>query len=78
MRVVRKGPWKATDAAGTVYRVEQHTEMISTANFEGGGYLPGLSKLVTSCGLDLNYKGKGEYEIVESGAVIRSSDPNAP
>lgn len=77
MATVRKGPWKATDDAGNVYAVEVITEMISLPHFEGTATVPGLSRIRTTSGESLERIGKGEYRIISTGTVIRSSDPKA-
>jgi hypothetical protein len=40
--------------------------------------VPGIKRIVTAEGLTVNRRDKGEYEIVQTGEILRSSHPDAP
>ena len=39
---------------------------------------PGLKRIVTDDGHSVRRLKKGEYQVVATGAILRSSDPDAP
>ena len=45
---------------------------------EPSAQVPGLKRIATADGLSVNRLGKGEYEVVQSGVILRSRDSDAP
>ena len=50
---------------------------IDTSTLAGPSSIEGLPRLRTSSGLSLNHRGKGRYEIVQTGMILTSDDPQA-
>lgn len=66
----RTGSFGVTGTDGRQYTVYIYADFI-----EG---LECLKELWTSDGMPVHYRKQGEYEIVQTGVVLRSSSPNAP
>ena len=73
------GSYSAGGNDGRSYTVEVWT------NFTSAGHLQdptpevaGFRTLCTSDGQNLNYIEKGRYQIVATGVVLQSDDPDAP
>jgi hypothetical protein len=73
---------KSFDAVGNdgrQYTVDVYTNFIPAPNFEDpGAEVEGLKRLQTSSGLLINYLSPGEYQIVQTGVILRSAAPDAP
>jgi hypothetical protein len=67
----KMGEWTARRADGRTVRVILYRDVLD------GGIL-GLGDLTTDQGETLNQRGKGRYEVVATGEIIQSSDPDAP
>lgn len=71
--------FEAHDTDGTIYHLEvwQDFHEVNTSTTRGK-LLPGLKEIITSDGDSVNRLAKGEYQIVQTGACLRSDDPDAP
>ena len=75
----RSGSFSATGNDGRQYRVYIYTDFIDAGSFEDpNAVVEGLKELRTSDGMPINRRQQGEYEIVQTGVVLRSSSPEAP
>jgi hypothetical protein len=73
------GRYQAVGDDGRSYTVEVWTHFAGPAYFQDPGVeLPLLKTLQTSDGDKLNYIGKGHYQLVKGGVLLRSDDPDAP
>ena len=43
-----------------------------------GGRTPGMKTITTEDGLSINRLAKGKYQVVQTGKILASDDPNAP
>jgi hypothetical protein len=69
----------AVDDAGIPYRLVVYEERVSVATrADPSAVAPGLKRIVTEDGQSVNGLKKGEYQIVTTGVILRSSDPDAP
>ena len=69
----------ATDEDGTEHRLLVYQQFIPAGSFDDpSAVIPGLRRIVTEDGESVNRVRKGEYEIVQTGVRLRSSDPDAP
>jgi hypothetical protein len=76
-----KDRFQATGDDGNVYTVEKFVPPNPIAShFEGATQAQGRRRgeLRTVQGQAVNYLGKGKYQIVVTGVVLTSSDPDAP
>lgn len=73
------GSFVAVDDDGKKYIINLFTQINDEGTFEEPhATSEGLKILKTSDGGSVNYLDKGRYEIVQTGIVIQSSDPDAP
>lgn len=73
------GTFPAHGADGREYEVYIFTKYIlAPTHQDRHGMVEGLKELRTSDGYSVNRLAKGEYKIVQTGAVLRSSSPEAP
>ncbi len=69
----------AIDEDGNAHTLHCYQEMIDAGTFDNpNATIPGLMEIETDDGRKVNHKGKGEYEIVQTGQILRTSDPDAP
>ena len=69
----------ATDEEGTEYRLLLYQDFVPAHTFDNpSAVVPGLTRILTEDGESVNRVKKGEYEIVQTGVRLRSSDPDAP
>jgi hypothetical protein len=79
MRDVRHtGTFTAEDYSGNPYVIDIYTEYQEITTFGGTEVHEGRRSLVTSDGQPVNRKGRGQYQIVTTGELLASNDPNAP
>jgi hypothetical protein len=75
----RTGSFRATGSDGRQYTVYIYTDFIDIGSFQNpNAVVEGLKELRTSDGMPVNRLQQGEYEIVQTGIVLRSSSPAAP
>jgi hypothetical protein len=68
----------ATDPQGRSHTISVYTDYIDTQTFRSPKQtLEGMSELRTDEGHAVNVLSKGKYQVVETGVILRSSDPNA-
>ena len=73
------GSFIAVDEGGTEYQLHILSEIIDAGTKDDpDAELEGLKRIQTDDGRLVNHKGKGKYEIVESGEILTSGDPEAP
>ncbi len=72
--------FEATDDQGNVYILHVYKKRINVATHDdpNATILGGLKQILTGNGDHVNRKDRGEYEIVQTGQILRSSDPDAP
>lgn len=69
----------AVDDAGTEHRLLVYQKQVpAPTRKDSKAVIPGLKRIVTEYGDTTNRLKKGEYQIVATGVVLRSSDPDAP
>jgi hypothetical protein len=69
----------ATDEGGIEHRLLVYQNFIRAGTFDDpSAVVAGLTRILTEDGKLVNCVRKGEYEIVETGVHLRSSDPDAP
>lgn len=69
----------AVDGQGNKYRLLVYQQNVRAGTRgEPSTVIPGQKRIVTEDGKSVNRLKKGEYEIVETHVVLRSSDPDAP
>jgi hypothetical protein len=69
----------AVDESGSEYRLQVYQQDVSVATRANpSAVAPGRKQIVTEDGASVNRLKKGEYEIVGTGIILRSSDPDAP
>ncbi|HUU84581.1 MAG TPA: hypothetical protein VM243_13870 [Phycisphaerae bacterium] len=69
----------AVDETGTEHRLLVYRDYVSAATRANpSGMAPGLKRIVTQEGERVNRLKKGAYQIVATGAILRSCDPDAP
>ena len=69
----------ATDDAGNEYTVDIYTEIIDAGSHDQAGeVLEGIKRLCTEDGMAVNRIKKGIYQVVITGEIIKSDDPDAP
>lgn len=75
----RAHEFMAVDNTGTEHRLLVYQEYVSTATRANpSAVAPGLKRIVTEDGQSVNCIKKGQYKVVATGAILRSSDPSAP
>jgi hypothetical protein len=75
----RTGSFSATGTDGRQYTVYIYIDFIDAGSFENpNAVAKGLKELRTSDGMHVNRRQQGEYEIVQTGVVLRSNSPTAP
>jgi hypothetical protein len=75
----RKGSFRAIGDDGRQYTIYIYVDLIDAGAFEDPkAVIEGTPELWTSDGKAVSYRQKGEYEILETGVVLRSSLPEAP
>lgn len=73
------GSYSAAGNDGRSYTVEVWTNFTSSGHLhERTTEVAGFRTLCTSDGQHLNYTEKGRYQIVATGVVLQSDDPDAP
>lgn len=73
------GSFIAIDDDGDEYIIELFTQINDKGTFDDPyATSEGLKILKTRDGASVNYLSKGKYEIVQTGVVVQSSDPDAP
>ncbi len=72
--------FEATDDQGNVYILHVYKKRINVATHDdpNATMLSGPTQILTDNGDNVIFKDRGEYEIVETGQILRSSDPDAP
>lgn len=69
----------AFDEDGKEYRLRSYQGYASAATRANpSAVAPGLKRIVTEDGESVNRVKKGEYEIVATGVILFTSDPDAP
>ena len=74
----RIGSFEATDDQGKLHEVTIYQTFIKAGSRGGTQEVAGLKSLELGNGSAVNRIGQGEYEVVATGAKLRSDDPNAP
>ena len=75
----RTGSFRATGSDGRQYTVHIYTDFIDVGSFgDPNAVAEGLKELQTSDGMLVNRLQQGQYEIVQTGVVLRSNSPAAP
>jgi hypothetical protein len=73
------GRYPAVGDDGRCYVVEVWAAFAAPGSFPDAGVeLPLQRTLQTSDGDRLKYLGKGKYQLVKTGVLLRSDDPDAP
>jgi putative component of toxin-antitoxin plasmid stabilization module len=73
------GRFTASGDDGRQYTVYIYTDVIDAGTFgDPNAVVEGLKELRTSDGMAVNHRQKGEYQVVQTGVVLRSSSPDAP
>jgi hypothetical protein len=68
----------ATDPQGRSHTISVYTDYIETRAFQSPTpTLEGNSELRTDEGYAVNVLSKGKYQVVETGVILTSDDPNA-
>jgi hypothetical protein len=75
MRLKQKFPARGSD--DSQHEVCVYVRDIDTSTLVGRSSMEGMPHFRTSSGLTLNHHGKGRYEIVETGMLLTSDDPEA-
>lgn len=71
--------FEASDDEGTTHTLHVYQEHVPTGTRANPNATdPGMKRILTANGLSVNRRGKGEYEIVQTGQLLRSSVPDAP
>ena len=78
-RQVLAQTFSAKDDEGNQYTIDMYVNMVDTSTLDGRSERPGLKEFRTRNGRRVNWRGKGEYEIVGHPMIpVTSDDPNAP
>lgn len=73
------GSFLAYHKDGRCVNLNIYTDMINAGTFDNPkAVIPGLKEIKTDDGLSVNRLDKGKYQIVITGEVLTSDDPNAP
>jgi hypothetical protein len=71
--------FEASDDQGTTHTLHVYQEHVPAGTRANpNATVSGMKRIVTANGLSVNRRGKGEYEIVQTGQILRSSAPDAP
>ena len=77
--VRRTGSFVAVDNEGNEYTIHVYTKILDASTMGNlGAEKEGEEILITDEGLSVNRLKKGEYQIVQTGEIIYSDDPDAP
>jgi hypothetical protein len=69
----------ALDEEGRERELHVWTTFIGVGTLESRNeWMEGLAEIRTLDGLPVNYLEKGQYQVVATGSILRSSDPKAP
>ncbi len=73
------GQFTATGDDGRRYTIYIYTDFIDAGHFGNpNAVVEGMKELLTSDGMAVNRHQKGEYQIVQTGLMLRSNAPDAP
>lgn len=73
------GSFIAVGADGDEYMIDIFTEVRDAGSFENpNATIDGMKSLRLRGGGNVNRLDKGKYEIVQTGVVVQSTDPDAP
>jgi hypothetical protein len=72
------GSFVAHDDKGRPYTIHIYTDFIDVSSREGSGEIEGLKELQTANGNHVNRIKQGEYQVVATGVILKSSSPDAP
>lgn len=76
---MEKEEFTAVDDSGREYRLRVYQEYVSVGTrADPSAVAPGMKRIVTEDGESVKLLGKGDYQIVVTGVILRSSDPDAP
>ena len=71
--------FEATDEQGTTRRLMVYQDFVDAATMGNPNVeVPGLKRIVTEDGQNVNRLETGKYQIVQTGEVLTSSAPDAP
>ena len=71
--------FEAVDDQGTTHTLLVYQPQVSAATRDNAtATIPGMKRITTVDGLSVNRRAKGEYEIVQTGKILRSTASNAP
>lgn len=71
--------FEAWDGRGITHTLHVYQKQISAATRgDPTATIPGMKRIVTSDGDSVNWRGRGEYEIVQTGEILRSTESDAP
>ncbi len=76
-KLIQEFPATADDGTPHVLYVYQDFLDAGTRG-DPSAQVPGLKRIVTDVGLSVNRVDKGKYKVDQTGAVLTSSDANAP
>jgi hypothetical protein len=57
--------------AGKRYTIVEYTTYIEAAHFEGSSWVEGLKTLKTTSGQHVNFRGQGQYELIDGTPLTR-------
>jgi hypothetical protein len=80
-KVMKKqtGQFSAVGDDGRQYTIFIYTDFTDAGNFEDPhAAVEGMKELRTSDGMRVNRLQQGEYVVVQTGVILRSSSPGAP
>jgi hypothetical protein len=74
------GTFTAYDRSGRPYTIGVYQQSTETVTAAGGHVSPEEKRMTTADGLHVNWRGKGEYEIVagDENVPVTCDDPAAP
>jgi len=70
--------FEASDNQGTTHTLRVYQSQVSAATRGRNATISGMKRIVTIEGLSVNRRAKGEYEIVQTGKIVRSTASDAP
>jgi hypothetical protein len=76
--IKRSGSFIATDKHDRTYTIDIFTEYIDVSTLGGEEWLPGMKSLRTDDGYSVNRLQQGEYQVVQTGVLLFSNEPEAP
>jgi hypothetical protein len=75
----QKGSFVAKDNQGRMYRLTLWVDIQDAGTMrDPHAELEGLTSITTESGQHVNRIDKGKYQIVATGQILTSDDPNAP